>query len=158
GSTATADIQFKSSTIVTGRVTRNGQPMTNVVVMFNPRTGPSSSSSGTTDSSGTYQISGLDDGTYNVGVVDIDRSNAFSSTYDVKGSGTFDIDIKTASLRGTVVDSSTGQPIAAAQVQLQNSQGGFIGSRAAQTDPSGAFLFDNVARGSYHAVVQADGY
>ena len=33
-----------------------------------------------------------------------------------------------------------------------------MGMRAAQTDPSGAFFFDNVARGSYHAVVQADGY
>jgi hypothetical protein len=158
GSTATADIQFKSSTVVQGRVTRNGQPMANVVVSFNTRTAGNASSSATTDSNGNYQVSGLDDGNYGVGVMDIDRSSAFSSSYEVHGSGTFDIDIKTASLRGTVVDSSTGEPIAAAQIQLQNSQGGFMGSRAAQTDPSGAFFIDNVARGTYHAVVQKEGY
>src|SRR5205085_6143408 len=83
GSTATADIQFKSNTVVTGRVTRNGQAMANVMVGFTPREGPAASSSGTTDNNGTYTISGLDDGSYNVGVIDIDRSNAFSSTYDV---------------------------------------------------------------------------
>jgi uncharacterized GH25 family protein len=158
GSTATADIQFKSNTVVTGRVTRNGQPMANVMVGFNPRGGPAASSSGNTDSNGNYTISGLDDGNYNVSVVDIDRSNAFTSTYEVHGSGTFDIDIKTASLRGTVVDASTGEPIAAAAVQLQNSQGGFMAAHMVQTDPSGAFFVDNVARGSYHIVVQKDGY
>src|SRR5205085_10690138 len=116
------------------------------------------SSTSTTDGNGAYQLSGLDDGTYNVRVLDIDRSNAFSSTYEVHGSGTYDIDIKTASLRGTVVDASTSQPLANAQVQLQSGQGGFLGSRAAVTDPSGSFLIDNVARGSYHAVAQKDGY
>ena len=158
GSTATADIQFKSSTVISGRVTRNGQPMTNVAVMFNSRGTGAAQSSGTTDGSGNYSISGLDDGPYAVAVLDIDRSNAFSSTYTVNGSGTYDIDIRTASLRGTVVDSGSGQGIPAAQVQLQSTGGGFMGIRAAQTDPSGAFFFDNVARGSYHVVVQADSY
>jgi len=159
GSTATADIQFKSSTIVQGRVTRNGQPMANVMVVFTPRgaAGQASTSSGTTDSNGSYQISGLDDGSYNVGVVDIDRSNSFTSTYDVHGSGTFDMDIKTSSLRGTVVDASTGEPLSNAQVQFQSGQGMF-GSRGAVTDSSGSFFLDNVARGSYHVVAQKEAY
>ena len=157
GATATADIQFKSNTVVQGRVTRNGQPMANVSVMFNARSGSQGSSSGTTDSSGSYQISGLDDGSYGVGVIDIDRSSAYSSTYDVHGSGTFDIDIKTAALRGTVVDSSTGEPLSNAQIQLQSGQG-MLSSRAALTDPSGAFFVDNIARGTYHVVAQKDGY
>src|SRR5439155_25557453 len=110
-------------------------------------------SSGTTDSSGSYQISGLDDGSYNVGVIDIDRSNAFSSTYDVHGSGTFDIDIKTASLRGRVIDATTGEALSNASVQIQSSHGMF-GSRAALTDPSGSFYIDNIGRGSYHATAQ----
>ncbi|PYQ56227.1 MAG: hypothetical protein DMF58_21225 [Acidobacteria bacterium] len=138
-------------------MTRNGQPMANVSVMFNSRSGSQGSSSGTTDSSGSYQISGLDDGSYGVGVIDIDRSSAYSSTYDVHGSGTFDIDIKTASLRGTVVDSSTGEPLSNAQIQLQSGQG-MLSSRAALTDPSGAFFVDNIARGTYHVVAQKDGY
>jgi large repetitive protein len=158
GSSVQVDIQFKSSTVITGRITRNGQPLPNVMVMFNPRGGSTQTqASGTADSSGTYSINGLDDGSYNVGVLDIDRSNAFSSTYDVHGSGTFDIDIKTASLRGTVVDSSSGEPLGNAQVQLQSGQG-FFGSHTALTDPSGAFFLDNVASGSYQVTAQKDGY
>jgi hypothetical protein len=158
GSSVQVDIQFKTSTVITGRITRNGQPLPNVMVMFNPRNASSQTqASGTADSSGTYTINGLDDGSYNVGVLDIDRSNAFSSSYDVHGSGTYDIEIKTASLRGTVVDSSTGEPLGNAQVQVQSGQG-FFSSRAALTDPSGAFFLDNVASGSYQVTAQKDGY
>lgn len=158
GSTATADIVFKSTTVVQGRVTLNGQPMPNVVVNFNPRLGATTSSSGTTDSNGSYSISGLDDGTYNVGVINIDRSSAFSQTYEVHGSGTFDIAIKTIPVQGTVTDSSSGQPIANATIQIQNKQGGFLGSQVVNSDPSGTFIAENVAAGSYHVVVQKDGY
>src|SRR6202011_3531962 len=105
GSSVQVDIQFKTSTVISGRVTRNGQPLPNVMVMFNPRNAQSQTqASGTADNNGAYQISGLDDGSYSVGVIDIDRSNAFSSTYDVHGSGNYDIDIKTATLRGRVID------------------------------------------------------
>ncbi len=158
GSAVTVNIVFKSDTVIRGRVTRNGQPLANVMVMFTPRAGQSQTqSSGTADSSGSYQIAGLDDGTYNVGVVDIDRSNAYSSSYEVHGSGTYDIDIKTASLRGRVVDASSGQPLANAQVQLQSGQG-FLNSRGAITDPAGSFFLDNVARGSYQVTAQKEGY
>jgi uncharacterized GH25 family protein len=158
GASVTVDLQFKTNTVISGRITRNGQPMPNVMVIFTPRSGTQTQASGTADGSGTYQISGLDDGSYNVGVVDIDRSNAFSSTYDVHGSGSYDIDIKTAALRGTVIDASSGQPLANAQVQLQSGQQGFFGARAAVTDPNGSFLIDNVARGSYQVTAQKDGY
>ncbi|HUJ13835.1 MAG TPA: carboxypeptidase regulatory-like domain-containing protein, partial [Thermoanaerobaculia bacterium] len=158
GGSATADIQFKTDTVVQGRVTLNGQPMANVMVTFNPRMGASSQSSGTTDGNGSYSISGLDDGTYNVGVINIDRSSAFSSTYEVHGSGTFDITLKTVTVQGTVSDSASGEPITGASVQFQATQGGFLSSRAVQTDPSGAFYVDNVAAGSYHVIVQKDGY
>jgi len=158
GSSVQVDIQFKTSTVVSGRVTRNGLPMTNVMVMFNPRNAQSQTqASGTTDGNGSYQISGLDDGSYTVAVFDIDRSGAFSSTYDVHGSGSYDIDIKTASLRGRVIDASTSEPLASASVQIQSGQGMF-GSRTVLTDPSGSFFIDNIARGSYQAVAQKDGY
>ncbi len=152
------DIQFKTSTVIRGRITRNGQPMANVMVMFTPRNAQSQTqASGTADASGSYEISGLDDGSYTVGVADIDRSGAFSSTYDVHGSGTYDIEIKTASLRGRVVDSSTGEALANAQIQIQSGQG-FFGSGTALTDPAGQFFLDNIARGSYQATAQKEGY
>jgi hypothetical protein len=91
-------------------------------------------------------------------VINLDRSSAFSQTYEVHGSGTFDIPIKTISIQGTVTDSSTGQPIPNATVQIQNQGGGFLGSQMVNTDPSGSFLAENVAAGTYHVVVQKDGY
>ena len=158
GSSVQVDIQFKTSTVIRGRVTRNGQSMPNVMVMFTPRNAQSQTqASGTADASGAYEISGLDDGSYTVGVLDIDRSGAFSSTYDVHGSGNYDIDIKTASLRGRVVDSSTGEALASAEVQIQSGQG-FFGSRAALTDAAGSFFIDNIARGSYQATAKKEGY
>jgi uncharacterized GH25 family protein/protocatechuate 3,4-dioxygenase beta subunit len=159
GASVQVDIQFKSSTVVRGRVTRNGQPMPNVMVMFVPRGSQTQTqASGTADSNGAYEITGLDDGTYSVGVLDIDRSNAFSSAYEVHGSGTFDIDIKTGTLRGRVIDSSTGEPLANAQIQIQPKQGGFFSARSVVTDPAGSFVVDNIARGSYQATAQKDGY
>ena len=158
GSSVQVDIQFKTSTVIRGRITRNGQPLPNVMVMFTPRNAQSQTqASGTADASGAYEISGLDDGTYTVGVLDIDRSGAFSSSYDVHGSGTYDIEIKTASLRGRVVDSSTGEALANAQIQIQSGQG-FFSSRTALTDPAGQFFLDNIARGSYQATAQKEGY
>ena len=158
GSSVQVDIQFKTSTVIRGRITRNGQALPNVMVMFSPRNaGSQTQASGTADASGNYEISGLEDGTYTVGVLDIDRSGAFSSSYDVHGSGTYDIEIKTASLRGRVVDSSTGAALANAEIQIQSGQG-FFSSRTALTDPNGQFFLDNIARGSYQATAQKDGY
>jgi uncharacterized GH25 family protein len=155
GSSVQIDIQFKTS-VIRGRITRNGQPLPNVVVMFTPRNAQTQAS-GTADASGNYEITGLDDGAYTVGVLDIDRSGAFSSTHEVHGSGTYDIDIKTASLRGRVIDASTGAPLANAELQVQSGQGMF-GSRGALTDTSGGFYLDNIARGSYQATAKKEGY
>jgi len=162
GSSVQVDIEFKSSTVIRGRVTRNGQPLANATIAFLPRGGQTqTNSSGTTDSNGAYEINGLDDGPYSVSVIDLDRSGSFATSYTVSGSGNFDIDIKSATLRGTVVDSTTGEPIADARVQIQAAGGnlpGMFSSRAAVTDPSGAFLIDNVQSGSYQATAQKDGY
>jgi len=160
GSSAQVDIDFTSNTVVRGRVTQNGQPMAGAIVTFFPNgSGAQTAASGTTDNDGTYQISGLQDGTYNVSVRDMSRVVGFSSNYTVSGSGTYDIDIKSVSVRGRVLDSSTGAPVPGAQVELrQNGAGGPMSSRVAQTDPSGAFVVDNVQNGAYTAIAQKDGY
>ncbi len=162
GSSVQVDLQFKSSTVIGGRVTRNGQPLANAIVAFYPRGGQTQgNASSTTDSNGSYTISGLEDGSYSVSVVDFNRSGSFNASYTVSGSSTYDIDIKSATLRGTVVDSTTGEPVADARVQIQTVGGnapGMLTSRVATTDSSGAFLLDNVQSGSYQATAQKDGY
>lgn len=56
------------------------------------------------------------------------------------------------SLKGEVIDSNTDQPIVGATVQLQKPE------RAAITDLSGEFVFENLSEGSYSLVVSSLGY
>src|SRR5206468_6277962 len=69
GGSVTADIEFKSNTVVRGRITRGGAPMQSASVMFFPKNGRAQTSGTTTaDGNGTYEITGLADGPYNVQV------------------------------------------------------------------------------------------
>lgn len=160
GGSSQVDIEFKSNTVIRGRVTRNGQPLTGAMVAFATRAGRGSGgASGTTDGSGAYEINGLDDGSYNVQVLDIQRLSPYQTTYDVRGSSTFDIDIKSASVRVHVLNQATGEPLAEARVELRPpGTEGMMGSRVAQTDAAGTFTLDNVARGTYEGVASAQGF
>lgn len=160
GSQVEVNISFKTGTVVRGRVTRNGRPVDSAMVAFFPKEAQAQTSARTsTNSAGEYEVSGLDDAMYNVQVVDIQRSAPFSTTYQVRGSGTFDVEMKAAPLRGRVMDAD-GNAIADAMVELREKggDGGMRMSRAAQTDASGTFLVDNVAPGSYSVSAEKQGY
>jgi hypothetical protein len=163
GSSAQVDLQFRSDTVIRGRVTRGGQPLPGAMVSFFPRNGRAQTNARTTaDGSGTYSVNSLDDAPYDVSVNDLDRNVSFQTTYEVKGSGTFDIDVKITSLRGRVVDASTGEAIPDAHIDLRPSQQqgaqGMMMVRSAGTDPNGAFIIDSVAAGTYSAVADKEGY
>jgi hypothetical protein len=159
GGSATADIEFKSSTVIRGRITRAGQPMQSASVMFFPKAGRAQTSGTTTaDANGVYEISGLADGSYNVQVVDFDRLTPFATTYDVKGSGTFDIDVRVASVRGKVLDATTSQPLADARVEIRGKDSSSMNTRAALTDKDGTFVIDSVSRGSYQISADKEGF
>jgi hypothetical protein len=160
GGTAQVDIDFKSSTVIRGRVTRNGAAVSNAQVMFIPRGGRSqTSASVAADADGRYELSGLDDGTYTVQAVDMERLNPFATQYEVHGSGTFDITIKTVTLRGHVVDAADTRPLADVSVELRPSNGQTIfGGRGGQTDAGGNFVIENIASGSYQITADKSGY
>jgi hypothetical protein len=160
GGTATVDIDFKSSTVIRGRITANGAPVPNASVMFMPR-GAKSQTGATTsaDANGHYEISGLDDGTYSVQTMDMNRMIPFATQYEVHGSDTFDITIKTATLRGRVLDATSSNGLNEATVEIRPSTGQTIfGGRTAATDAAGNFVLDNVAAGSYQITADKAGY
>jgi len=159
GSSAQVDLEFRSDTVIRGRVTRNGQPLPGAMIGFIPKGGRAQTNGRTTaDASGAYSINSLDDAPYEVTVNDLDRNVAFSTTYEVKGSGNFDIDVKVAPVRGRVVDASTGEAINEARVELRPVQQGMMLTRGAVTDANGSFVVESVAPGSYTAVADKEGY
>jgi Carboxypeptidase regulatory-like domain len=158
GGSAQLDLEFTGDTTIRGHITRNGLPAANSTIQFSPRGGGARASS-PTDDGGNYTVSGLSDGDYAVTVVDMQRFNAYATTYSVHGSGNFDIDIKSSSLRGHVIDRGDSTPISGANVHLrrQDNQSA-VSNLAAQSDDSGGFLIDGVVTGSYTVSADKDGY
>ena len=89
----------------------------------------------------------------------MERLNPFTTQYDVHGSGTFDITIKTVTLRGRVVDAADTRPLNEASVSAHPSTGQSIfGGRGAQTDAAGNFVIENIAAGTYQVTADKTGY
>jgi protocatechuate 3,4-dioxygenase beta subunit len=160
GATVTADLEFKTDTVIRGRVTRNGRPLASAMVAFFPKAGRAQTTASTsTDGSGGYEVTGLDAAQYSVQIVDMDRITPFTTTYEVKGSGTFDIDATGASVHGRVVDSTSGQAVVDAHVEIRGrGTEGFLAGRGAQTDANGNFSIESVSAGAYAATVEKSGY
>jgi protocatechuate 3,4-dioxygenase beta subunit len=160
GATVQVDLEFRNDTTVRGRVTRNGQPLANANVDFFPRGGTAQTQvRAATDGAGMYSVTGADDGSYRVSVLDLERLTPYTTTYELKGSGTFDIDIRVSTVRGRVVDSATGEGIGDAKVDFRGSTGNdFLGLRSTMTDAGGAFLLDGVSPGPYEVTASKIGY
>jgi protocatechuate 3,4-dioxygenase beta subunit len=160
GGSMQVDLAFLNQTTIRGHVTANGQPLANAIVSFNPRSAKSqTNANATTDSAGNYSVTGLQDAPYNVSVMDLQRLNPFSTTYDVNGSGTFDIDIRTASVRGRVVDAGTGEAIADARIQARKSGSDMpFAARMVSSNSNGDFTLDGISSGNYTLTADKEGY
>lgn len=160
GGAAQLDLVFASDTVIRGHVTRNGAPAANSTIQFGPRTaGVQTRASATTDDGGNYSVTGLAEGDYGVVVIDMQRLNPYSTTYSVHGSASFDIDIKTATLHGHVIDRGDSTPISGARIEIRRSdaQNAFI-AQGATSDDSGGFVVDGIAAGTYTISAEKDGY
>ena len=160
GESQNVNLEFRSDTVIRGRVTRNQRPLASAQVMFTPKRGSSTQSTGSasTDEQGQYSVSGLEPGEYAVYVMDIQRFSPYQTTYEVRGSATFDIEYKASAVRGRVM-SSEGDPVVDARVTLRPSTSeGFRVDMGASSDVNGAFTLDSVAPGTYMVSADKSGY
>jgi protocatechuate 3,4-dioxygenase beta subunit len=158
GSAQQVNLEFRGDTVLQGRVTRNGAAAGGVGVFFQPAGGSRASASVTADEQGMYRVSGLESGEYRVMVNDMQRGGAYSTTYTVRGSATFDIDYKAGSVRGRVIDAATNEPIADATIQLRGTSGDSRMVRGGVSDPSGGFTIELVPAGTYSVTVSRTGF
>jgi protocatechuate 3,4-dioxygenase beta subunit len=161
GSSQQLDLEFKGDTVIKGRVTRNGAPLKGANIMFMPKNSRSQASAGgSTDDDGSYSVMGLEEGEYNVTVVDMQRLSPYTTTYQVRGSSTFDIAFKANALRGHVLDATNNVPLpdTAIQIRSNDASDGFRGVRSVSTDSTGTFILENVSPGSYTLTAVKEGY
>jgi protocatechuate 3,4-dioxygenase beta subunit len=175
GVAPTVEINFEEGLNVSGRVTKAGVPVSNGNLTFMPVAGrlanpapgvggvvtsfpppPDSSRqyvSAIISSDGTYTAAGLSIGDYTVRVNGPGVS-FYQTKYTAAVSGTFDVDIHGALLRGRVVDARTGAPLADARVVMTR----MPATPAATTDSDGRFALDALPDGSYEARVTREQY
>jgi protocatechuate 3,4-dioxygenase beta subunit len=157
GTTANVDFDFAADIVVSGRITRNGTPLPGVAVSFVPASAAQRYARTVADGNGRYEITGVDNGSYTVTVLDTERG-PYSTRAQVNGSSTFDIDLKGVRLAGRVSDASTDGAIADALVELRRTNAGVSDLRSTLSDANGGFSFDEVVAGSFEARVQRAGY
>lgn len=103
---------------------------------------------------GSYVATGITSGDYGV------RVNwpglAFQTKYTASGSGTFDIDIHGALLRGHVVDATSGAPVVNAQISVSTRALGF--GISGTSDSDGHFTIDSLIDATYDLRVTREPY
>lgn len=164
GEETSIEIDFGSSIEVSGRVTRDGQPLSGASVTWSAaragENGTRSSASATTGNDGRYEVQLPQTGDYNVWVFDSNSFTRKSLQHTVTSGGELDIEMKGAGVRGKVLDASTRQPIVGAMVTLQQKslEGGRWNDESAATSQSGEFTIDTVPEGSFVIRARKDGY
>jgi len=152
------ELNFDEGITVSGHVTRSGSPLQAGSLAFMPRTqsrGPSDRqmSNASILPDGSYTATGLTAGDYDI------RVNApginFSTKYTAVASGTFDIDIRGALLRGHVVDAANGAPLANARINVSARAPAF---GSATSDSDGRFTIDALVDATYDLQANRDQY
>lgn len=152
GSAPAVQIDFSEGFTVTGRVTRNGSPLSGGSVDFTGK-GNRSSAIGP---EGMYQVDGLVAGEFTV-VVYGPSGMLYRAKYAVAGDSTYDISIAGAALRGRVLDASTGAPLSEATVAtVPNRENPTM--RQSVSDSEGSFTLDALTDGTYLLRAARDRY
>jgi uncharacterized GH25 family protein len=133
------EIDFSAGVTVRGLVSRMGSPVSGGNVSFSLKSGgPGMTAQIATD--GRYEISGLPPGDYNVYAFTF-RNITYQAETTITSGGIFDIDIRGGTLRGRVLDATTGAPLADTTVFLAPSPELRVAKNTI-TDSEGKFVIE----------------
>lgn len=154
GTAAPVEINFDEGMSVSGHVTHAGVALSmgNVSFLASAALGPPGSRltnrrmlNAMISPDGSYFVAGLESGDYDVRVNGPGLS--FQTKYTASGSGTFDIDIRGAMMRGRVVDAASGAPVA--NVLVTVSSRAPVSNGSATSDSEGHFAIDALADATF---------
>ena len=153
GSAPPVEINFEDGFTVRGRVTFNGVAAASGSINFSPAAPKVDQSGGYGRvNGGAYEVDGLAAGEYNVNVNSSDGS--WRGKYVVSGPGTFDIDVRGATLRGRVVNADSGAPVSDASVGVSGKPPNSYAN--ALSDSEGRFAVPALADGKYTVTAQRE--
>ncbi len=141
---ATADLVFDTGYTLSGQVTQAGQPVSGASVVANLQGGGGRQATAVTNDAGSYQMSGLQEGTYTV-VASAGMAGpgvAKRQTIDLTADQTVDFSLPASTIDGQVMDASTSAPLSGASVAIP-------GQRPSVTDSTGKFSFSGLDVGTY---------
>ena len=157
--TATADqpilpveLVFDPGYTLSGQVTQGGQPIAGANIFAGLLGGGGRQATTVTDDAGSYQLTGLQEGTYTVAAISAAAGSSQRQTVTLTSDQTLDIEFPSAKITGQVVDADGNLPLANATVtataQDPNASPG-ARQRPVTTDSNGQFSFAGLDEGSY---------
>lgn len=157
---AVADLAFGQGVTLSGKAFIGDQPFSGAMVAANGAD-VAHSGYGETESDGSFRLSGLKPGNYDVEIRQWKTGISHRESVEVTSSREIELRIPTATVGGTVVDSADRRPLAGVRVSLAPPDGSvetFFGDHSAVTDLNGRFTVGNVADGSWTVWATKKGY
>jgi protocatechuate 3,4-dioxygenase beta subunit len=157
-SEARLDLQFGGGHELSGVVLRNGEPLAAAGLALARASGAASQQTAT-DHQGGFRFGGLEDGTYRLRVR-TPNGAWHQETVEITGDQTIQVDLRTASLSGRVVDATDSSPVSGAAIVLKSPEGVRSGSYLgdATTDAHGVFHLPEIGEGSWTVQATREGY
>ena len=112
------ELVFPSGSRLSGRITRQSEPVVGALVLASGKGANQTSASATTDPQGGYEFQGLQDGDYRLNLLSLGSGLRLESEVEVSGDTVHDIEVPAGRIEGHVRSAEDRSPIARARVTL----------------------------------------
>ncbi|MFQ5700515.1 MAG: carboxypeptidase regulatory-like domain-containing protein [Acidobacteriota bacterium] len=157
-------IDFPAGSNLEGTVTRGSEPVQGATIIF-INSATRNSITARTDQAGNYLAEDIEEGDYEVTVLQFSTGLSHRTEVTVHADDRFDIELPLATIAGFVTDSQAGDPIDGAHVSIKKVDGtaastrmGLLLQRGASTDATGYYTLEGLDDGTYEVTASGPGH